>query len=711
MTAAAGWLRAMPEGEARPGTAVAPVPVDGRPAPSSAGDRPRPEIRLRLTLLGRVDAWSLTSQRVLPRTRKARALLAILALSGPQPVARSRLAHLLWSRRGNEQARGSLRQALHELHESLRPVGLPVIVASRTTVAMDLAAVWTDAREVLRATPEQPEPLDLLGAGELLADLDGLDDAFDQWLAEQRRRLRDAALLVATARLAAALDPEASVAAARRVLSIDAAQEGAWRALIRAEAARGDRAAALAAYADCRQILATRFQARPSAETEALAQALREDAGVAQVAPSAPPPAGAAAPTARGAPPAALRGARLGVLPLRVLGGTEEAESEALSIGLAEEITAALARFRWLFLTDSASLAAAAARSGGPREAQAAARALGLDLLLTGTLQRAGRRIRIGLTLLDLRPPEGVAWTQRFDREADDLLALQDEIAAQVVARIDPEILLIEAGRVAAGRPPVNVPAYNLVLRAIPALHRLDRSAFMAAGEWLARATSLDPDYAAAHAWLAYWHLLLIGQGWARDGEEVLARTERLAVRAVALDPQDAQALTICGHVRAFLHQRPEDALALHERALGLNPNLAMAWAFSAMAHSYAGDHAEALARMDRYRQLAPFHPFSFYYDGARVIPLLFTRRHAEAAEHGRQAIELQPNFSANYKCTLAALGHLGRREAAAALRARLLAIEPDFTVAKALRRAPVRRPEDRAHYAEGLRLAGVREG
>ncbi|MBX6376560.1 MAG: hypothetical protein IRZ13_20330, partial [Acetobacteraceae bacterium] len=406
-----------------------------------------------------------------------------------------------------------------------------------------------------------------------------------------------------------------------------------------------------------------------------------------------------------------LRGARLGVLPLRVLGGGETAETEALSVGLAEEITAALARFRWLSLTDSASLAAAAARSGRPREAQAAARALGLDLLLTGTLQRAGRQIRIGLTLLDLRPPEGVVWTQRFDREADCLLALQDEIAAQVVARIDPEILLIEASRVAAGRPPVNVPAYNLVLRAIPGLHRLDRSAFMAAGEWLARATSLDPDYAAAHAWLAYWHLLLVGQGWSRDSEEVFARAERLAVRAVALDPQDAQALTICGHVRAYLHHRPEDALALHERALGLNPNLAMAWAFSAMAHSYAGDHAEALARMERYRALAPFHPFSFYYEGARALPLLFTHRHAEAAEHGRHMIELQPNFSGNYKSTLAALGHLGRREAAAALRARLLAIEPDFTLTKALRRTPVRRPEDRQHYAEGLRLAGVRDG
>jgi DNA-binding SARP family transcriptional activator len=75
----------------------------------------RLRLRLRLTLIGRVDAWSFTSQRVRPRTRKARALLAILVLAAPQPVARARIASLLWSRRGEEQARGSLRQALHEL--------------------------------------------------------------------------------------------------------------------------------------------------------------------------------------------------------------------------------------------------------------------------------------------------------------------------------------------------------------------------------------------------------------------------------------------------------------------------------------------------------------------------------------------------------------------------------------------------------------------
>ena len=297
-----------------------------------------------------------------------------------------------------------------------------------------------------------------------------------------------------------------------------------------------------------------------------------------------------------------------------------------------------------------------------------------------------------------------------------------------MVARLDPEILLIEANR-AGTRPGAagDASACDLLLRAIPAIHRLDRGGFTEAGRWLAEAIAREPDHAAAHAWFAYWHLFLVGQGWAgatpsADGgggpcgeAAAMAEAERLATRAIALDPRDAQALTILGqaltilgHTRAFLHHRPEEALGLHRRALALNPNLAAAWAFLGKAESYLGEHEGALRHLDRYRQLAPCHPHAFFFDAARGIPLLLLGRHAEAAEVRRAATALRPGCSYPYKNYLAALGHLGLAEEAAAVRDRLLAVEPDFTVAKALRRTPVRRAEDRALYAQGLRLAGV---
>ncbi len=177
---------------------------------------------------------------------------------------------------------------------------------------------------------------------------------------------------------------------------------------------------------------------------------------------------------------------------------------------------------------------------------------------------------------------------------------------------------------------------------------------------------------------------------------DVLAKSEELASRAVALDPSDAQALAILGHVRAFLHHRVAEAVTLYERALALNPNLPMAWVFSALALSYRGEHEEALRRWERYKRLAPLHPHAFFFDSARLVPLLMTKRHEEVDAAARQVTALHTGFTFPYKAWLSALGHLGRREEAAQVRDRLLAMEPDFDLAKARERiaaAPARGP------------------
>jgi len=635
-----------------------------------------PAVRLRIMLLGRMEAMAPGGERILPRSRKARALLGMLALEAPRSVSRHAIAELLWSRRGEEQARGSLRQALHELQEALAPAGPGLLLASRETVALAPDSVWTDARALPLLAPDHPQALDLLEA-ELLPGLDGLDPAFDRWLDARRVALRAAATDIGLGLIATARSPEARAAAARSVLALDPAQEAAWRARIQAEADRGDRAAALAAWEECRRLFADRFGAAPSPETTALADSLR---GV---------------PPARERP--RPRGIRLAVLPFRALGNAADSE---LAAGLAEEIAAALGRFRWLILADTSRLPAGSF-TGTTEHGE-------LDFVLSGTVQRSGQRARLTLRLTDVRTPETVVWVERFDRSANDLLALQDDIAAEVVARIDPEILLIEASRVLAREPSPSNP-FELLLRSLPAIFRLDHQGFRHADTLLSRAIRLDPYYAQAHAWYAYWHIFLVGQGWARDSAEVMARAEALATRAVALDPADAQAVTILGHTRAFLDHRVEEACALHDRALSLNPNLPLAWVFSALAHSYRGDQGEALRRWDRYKRLAPLHPHAFFFDAAKLLPLLMLHRHEEVVTAARQVTQLHPAFSFPLKIWLAALGHLGRRAEATLVQKRLLAIEPDFTLEKARRRAPLQRDSDRAHYEQGLVLAGLR--
>jgi tetratricopeptide (TPR) repeat protein len=278
------------------------------------------------------------------------------------------------------------------------------------------------------------------------------------------------------------------------------------------------------------------------------------------------------------------------------------------------------------------------------------------------------------------------------------------------VAQIDPEILLIEAKRSAA-RTPVDATAYDLMLRAIPLIGRLEREPFMRAGEFLLHAIELEPDYAAAHAWYAYWQMFLVGQDWADDPAAVMEEAGQHAERAVVLDPFDARGLTIAGHVRAFMHRRLREAVTLHERALSLNPNLAMAWALSAIAFAYMGDPEEAERRNNRYKRLSPLDPHAFFFDAFFILIHLLKRDYESAVAVGRSVSEMNPSFSATYKPYLAALGHLGRTQEATVVRRRLLAIEPDFTVERFIATSPLERESDRDHYAEGLRLAGVPEG
>ncbi len=664
--------------------------IAGRPPPAPSVPRSlRGNVALRIRLIGHMEAWTASGESVLPVGRKTRALLAILAAAAPRPVIRSRLAELLWSRRLEEQARASLRQEIHRLLETLQPAGHEIVRVARDHLSLRPDLVWIDVEEVLRATVTEPASLSLLD-GELLDEFDGVDPAFDQWLAAERDRLRDRARTVGEALLNQQGAPEAVIPLAQQLLAIDRAHEGAWRALMRAHAERSERGLAVQAYDRCKAALAERLNATPSPETQRLAAEIR--AGTLS---SAPSPA-----SLRTVPRTGKRGgAKLGVLPLRMIGtGQQEAH---LSLGLAEEVTAALARFRWMFLVSTASIA-----QYGNCDETALRRIFGLDFLLDGSVQGEAGRLRITFRLLDLRDGNRIVWARRFDRQTEDLLRIQDEIAAEVVAQIDPEILLIEGGR-AATRSMGDSTAYDLVLRALPLIVRLRRDEFTQAGDLLARALDLEPDYAAAHAWRAHWMMVCIGQGWA-DQPGALEQAGYHAERAVTLDPQDARGLTIAGHVRACLHRRPREALELHQRALSLNPNLAMAWGLSAATYTFLGDHEEAARRYGRYRRLSPIDPNTFFFDAGMALLELSRRDYPAAIQLARRASELNPYFSAALKHHLAALGHTGQPDEANTVRARLLAIEPAYTVQDAIRHSPFVQPDDTAHYAAGLRAAGL---
>jgi DNA-binding SARP family transcriptional activator/TolB-like protein len=667
---------------------------------------------VRVRLIGPMEARTANGQNVLPSGRKTRALLACIAIAMPRPVLRSRLIGQLWSRSSQQQARASLRQEVHRLLDALSPAEGNILIVTRDHLALRPGTISTDVQEVAQANSQRPAALSLLDA-DLLEDLEGVDPNFDAWLQVERNRLRNRTLRIAESMLQEVIGPDETIEAAERVLAIDRTHEGAWRALMNVHDARGERGLAIQAYNRCRAALADAADAMPSATTQKLLDEIR---GLRHSPRPTQPASAVASPTAtlehlqesQDTPvfgeraPTTTHGTHIGVMPFRVIGSPDD--HAYLAPGLADEITNALSRFRWISIVSSDSLDRFAADK---RDEATIKRELGLDFLLDGSVQRAGNKIRISLQLLDLRAKNQIVWARRFDRENHDLLSLQEEIAAGVAAQIDPEILLIEAGR-SMSRGKADATADDLMLRAVPLIGRMEQGPFMQAGQYLAEAIALEPDYPQLYAWYAYWHMLLVGQDWAEDPTAIMEKAGEIAARAVVLDPFDARGLAVSGHVLAFLHRRLPEAMALHDRALSLNPNLAMAWALSGVAHAYAGNLEEAERRNNRYKTLSPFDPHAFFFDAFFVFINLMKRDYEAAVEVGRVVVELNPSFSAAYKPYLAALGHLRRDQEAAAIRQRLLTLEPHFTIERFLANNPIERECDRMHYAEGLRLAGI---
>lgn len=259
--------------------------------------------------------------------------------------------------------------------------------------------------------------------------------------------------------------------------------------------------------------------------------------------------------------------------------------------------------------------------------------------------------------------------------------------------------------------PRRSTDAGEIVLRAMPLMFSMDAARFHRAGEMLADAVTREPENAMAAAWAAQWHVFQIGQSWAPDPQAALEEAERLAVLAMSLDPESAEAAAIYGHVSSFLHKDFDSAAYYLGRSLELNPHQASSWALSAATQAYSGAPAEALRQLERYRSLAPCHPHD------RILGQVFTTAYTlggefeKALTFGRRAVRAAPGFVNGYKPMLVALGHLGMSREARPVIEALLRVEPGFNVTDFVEAYPFRRPEDREAYAEGLRLAGAPKG
>src|SRR5262249_24259028 len=283
---------------------------------------------------------------------------------------------------------------------------------------------------------------------------------------------------------------------------------------------------------------------------------------------------------------------RVAVLPFDGKGGGKSAErAEDFAFSLSHDIATALTRFRWFDVIAPVSF------MSGPLVHFASEDLLQrnqLDYVVDGTVTRRGRLIEIKVRLLDLTRGTQPVWSDRFELPAFELHRLNEMVTGRVVSSIDPIILFIE------GQPNrrEHYGATGLLLLAIPLLYSVERTKFERAGVLIHQALEMDPQNAMALAWAATWHLTRVGQGWAQDIAGTLATAEALCLKAIDIDPDNAEALGMYAHTCAW--KKDFDA-AVHyfDRSLRLNPNLPFIWALSAATYCYIGEPVGALQRLN----------------------------------------------------------------------------------------------------------------
>jgi DNA-binding SARP family transcriptional activator len=659
---------------------------------------------VRIHLLGSMRATSYLGDDVLPRAKKARAALAYLCLAPGARESRTRMATLLWDRVNANRARGSFNMVLFELASAMGPLAAELLSTARATVRLNTDLCWIDALALVKSPYSDPATradLAVLCPGELLEGFDELSESFGEWLAKERIRFKE--------RLAASVngvlrhvdrgdfDAEQVEAVARRLLSFDPTHQDAWNALLRALVKMGKHEQALREYDRYREALSVADRMQPLRETEQLYQRIRTQVALTSIASAAHVSIDhrrIAADLRRPLP--GRHRLRVGVLSFREIDCNNE---KGLGLSLSHEIAAGLARFRWFDVIGPASLRRDRTTEGQHEYAK-------LDYLLDGTISGSGQQLQIGVQLFDLASQARPAWSERFDIALSHLHRLDELVTTRIVGRIDPVILHIE------GQPKrrEHYGATGLLLQAIPLTFSMERKQYEEAGRLIQQALAVEPDNAMAEAWAAHWHLYYGGQGWAKDFDKTNEKVQEHALRAITLDPENAEALGIYAHSCSRVASDFDRALAFFDRALRLNPSSAFNWALSALTYCYIGEPDIALRRLRRYRELASPELYFSYFEHSYTIAYAFKGDYERAVLAGRRAVEANPDFVNGYKPLIASLGHLGWREEAQAYVNKLLAREPNFTIEKFVETYPIKTTLDRDRYMAGLRLAGIAE-
>jgi adenylate cyclase len=387
--------------------------------------------------------------------------------------------------------------------------------------------------------------------------------------------------------------------------------------------------------------------------------------------------------------------ASVAVLPLANL--SDDPRNSHLCDGFTGDIITSLSRFRDLLVI--ARHSAFLFKNRDVASSRIAGQ-LGVRYLVTGGLQRSGRKLRLRVQLTEA-DTDRVVWSDRYDGDLADLFAFQDDVTAMIAARLALQISAAEQRRALTENPP-DLRAYGLILRGQDLGLRFRNETNLHARRLFEHAAEIDPDYGRCYAGLSRTFNLAWRYHWTPDPEAALDKAVDLANAAIGYDSLDARGFGELGF--ACLYKKQHDSsLAAYERALELNPNDADILAEMGDSLTYCGDANRAVQLLTRAMRLNPYYPdWYLWYLGEAHFHIGDYEATIETLKKMRDQSEAHRLLASSY-------AHLNHMTEARHHAKEVLRTHPNFSIAHWRTVPPDKDPIQLERFIDGLRKAGLR--
>ena len=325
---------------------------------------------------------------------------------------------------------------------------------------------------------------------------------------------------------------------------------------------------------------------------------------------------------------------------------------------------------------------------------------LGVRYLVTGGLQRSGRKLRLRVQLAEAET-DRVIWSDRYDGTLGDLFAFQDDVTATTAARLAVQISAAEQRRLLAEQPP-DLRAYGLILRGQDLSIRFRKETNLHARRLFENAAEIDPDYGRSYAGMSRTFNLAWRYHWTPDPAAALDQAVDLANAAIGYDSLDARGYGELGFARLY-KKHHDESLTAYRRAVELNPNDADLLAEMGDAMTYCGQTAQAVNLLKRAMRLNPYHPdWYLWYLGEAYFYACDYQEAINTLHQMRDQSEAHRLLASSY-------AHLDLMEEAHFHAQQVLRIHPNFSLEHWCNVPPNKDPRENEIFIDGLRKAGLR--